>query len=266
MVGIIPMLAAGVVDERVLDRAQARRQAVRRTSSTGRGCGDREQLAKLGLLRGEPGDRQLLLGVVGVDRLERLFEKLFDPAEFLSPYGLRALSAYHREHPYELDGGRGARRRSTTSPPSRPPPCSAGNSNWRGPVWFPLNYLVVTSLERYHRFFGDDYTVEYPTGSGGRMSLDAVGGTSGTGWCRSSWSGDGRRPCFGGVDRLQRDPRWKDNIVFSEYFHGDNGAGLGAAHQTGWTGLVADLIRRRHGAVTSIGDLLRALRDEKGPR
>ena len=137
-----------------------------------------------------------------------------------------------------------------------------GNSNWRGPIWFPLNYLVVAALQRYHRFFGDDYTARVPHRVGRRLPLDAI--------AHDLWErlvsiflvgADGRRPCFGGVERLQHDPRWRDNLVFSEYFHGDNGAGLGATHQTGWTGLVADIIRRRHGEVTSIGDLLRALRD-----
>ena len=179
------------------------------------------------------------------------------------------MSAYHREHPYELEVDGHARAAIDYEPAESTTAMFGGNSNWRGPVWFPLNYLVISALERYHRFFGDDYTVEYPTGSGAGSCR----------WTRSSRDlrdrlvsiflrsdADGRRPCFGGVERLQRDPAWKDNLVFSEYFHGDNGAGLGAAHQTGWTGLVADLIRRRHGAVTSIGDLLRALRDEKGPR
>ena len=142
-----------------------------------------------------------------------------------------------------------------------------GNSNWRGPVWLPLNYLVIAALERYHRFFGDDYTVEYPTGSGRTLPLEAI--------ARDLWDrliaiflvgAEGRRPCFGWVDRLQRDPLWKDNVAFFEYFHADNGAGLGASHQTGWTGLVADIIRRRHGEVTSLGDRLRALRDGKDLR
>jgi Glycosyl hydrolase family 63 C-terminal domain len=262
MVSIIPMLAAGVADEPILERAQTVPKQFGDFLDR-QGLRDPEQAAELGLLRGEPGARQMLLGVVGIDRLERLFEKLFDPAEFLSPYGLRALSAYHQEHPYLLET-EGMSAFIDYEPAESTTNMFGGNSNWRGPVWFPINYLVIAALERYHRFFGDDYTVEYPTGSGDRMPLDAVS--------RDLWGRltsiflvdpDGRRPCFGWVDRLQYDPRWKDNLVFSEYFHGDNGAGLGAAHQTGWTGLVADVIRRRHGAVTSIGDLLRRLRDEQ---
>jgi len=120
---------------------------------------------------------------------------------------------------------------------------------------------VISALQRYHRFLGADYTVEYPTGSGRRMPLDAVADDL---WSRLVAiflrGPDGRRPCFGGVAKLQDDPRWRDNLFFAEYFHGDNGAGLGAMHQTGWTGLVADVIRRRHGEVGSIADLLRDLR------
>ena len=122
-----------------------------------------------------------------------------------------------------------------------------GNSNWRGPLWMPLNYLVISSLERYHRFFGDELTIEYPAGSGRRLILDAIAADLSDRLISLFLVGpDGRRPCFGQVERLQTDPAWKDNIVFNEYFHGDNGAGLGASHQTGWTGLVADLIIRRH--------------------
>jgi hypothetical protein len=260
MVGIIPMLAAGVVDEELLDRTQAAGKHFADFLDRA-GLRDRDQLLKLGLMRGEPGRRQLLLGVVGVDRLERLFEKLFDPAEFLSDYGLRSLSAYHREHPYVLDAP-GVHAEIDYEPAESTVAMFGGNSNWRGPVWFPLNYLVIAALERYHRFFGDDYTVEYPTGSGRTLPLDAI--------ARDLWDrliaiflvdAEGRRPCYGWVDRFQRDPRWKDNVAFSEYFHADNGAGLGASHQTGWTGVVADIIRRRHGEVTSLGDLLRAVRD-----
>jgi hypothetical protein len=262
MVGIIPMLAAGVVDEAGLDRVEA---AGKRFAGflDRQGLRDREALVKLGLLRGTEGNRQLLLGVVGIDRVERLFRILFDQGEFLSPHGLRALSAHHREHPYALDAG-GMRATIDYEPAESTTAMFGGNSNWRGPVWFPLNHLVIDALMRYHRFFGDDYTIEYPTGSGVRLPLDAV--------ARDLWGRlvslflrgpDGRRPCFGGVERLQRDPRWRDNLVFSEYFHGEDGAGLGAAHQTGWTALVADVIRRRHGAVPSIGDVLRRLRAQE---
>ena len=142
-----------------------------------------------------------------------------------------------------------------------------GNSNWRGPLWFPLNYLVVNALERYHRFFGDDFVVEYPTGSGTMLPLDKSPPTSAPASSRFLVGPDGRRPSFGGVERLQTDPAWKDNIVFNEYFHGDNGAGLGAMHQTGWTGLVADLIRGRPGqGVFAVGDLPGVLRASGGTR
>ena len=141
MVGIIPMLAAGVVDEQILERAQVAPKQFGEFLDR-QGLRDREQVAKLGLLRGAPGSRQMLLGVVGIDRLERLFEKLFDPAEFLSPYGLRAISAYHREHPYLLETD-GMSASIDYEPAESTTNMFGGNSNWRGPIWFPINYLVV---------------------------------------------------------------------------------------------------------------------------
>ena len=212
-------------------------------------------LAAQGLVRGEPGDRRVLLGVVGVEHLTKLLAKLFDEGEFLSPYGLRALSAFHRDHPYELEVD-GFRASIDYEPAESTTGMFGGNSNWRGPIWFPLNYLLISALERYHRFFGDELTVEYPTG-GPRRTLDQVAADLRRRLVDLFVVGpDGRRPCFG-VDRLQRDPAWSGNLVFNEYFHGDDGAGLGASHQTGWTGLVADLIRGRPSAdgVYAIGDL-----------
>ena len=119
------------------------------------------------------GQHRLLLSLAGVDRLEKLFAKLFDESEFLSPYGLRALSAYHREHPYVLDV-EGIQASIDYEPAESTTAMFGGNSNWRGPLWFPLNYLVISALERYHRFFGDEFTIEYPTGSGVRLTLDKV--------------------------------------------------------------------------------------------
>ena len=133
-----------------------------------------------------------------------------------------------------------------------------GNSNWRGPLWFPLNYLVIGALERYDRFFGPSFKFEYPSRSGNKLTLGEIAQDLRQRMISIFVAGpDGRRPCFGGVERLQTDPKWKDNLFFNEYFHGDNGAGLGATHQTGWTGVIADVIRRRHGAVPALGDVLR---------
>jgi hypothetical protein len=190
-----------------------------------------------------------------VDQLEKICRRLFDESEFLSPYGLRALSAYHRDHPYVLDVG-GQQSTIDYEPAESTTAMFGGNSNWRGPIWFPLNYLIVSVLERYYLFFGDDVTVEYPVGSGHQLNFDQITCDLRDRLISIFLVGpDGRRPCFGGVDKLQHDPAWKDNLLFNEYFHGDNAAGLGASHQTGWTGVVADLIRRRWGTVPSLRDL-----------
>jgi hypothetical protein len=261
MVGIIPMLAGMVVDEDMLDRALTVSKQFADLVDR-RGLNDQQKLLETGLLRGDPGQRRLLLSVVGVDHLEKLFTKLFDEREFLSPYGLRAVSAYHHDNPYRLDV-EGFSATIDYEPAESTTDMFGGNSNWRGPLWFPLNYLIGSALMRYHRFFGDDFTVEYPTGSGQRLPLDAIVANLQDRMISIFTVGpDGRRPCFGWVERLQHDPAWKDNLVFNEYFHGDNGAGLGASHQTGWTGVIADIIRRRHGAVRDIGTVIRELRPQ----
>jgi hypothetical protein len=256
MVGIIPALAAAVISEDELRRALT--VSKRFADFLDRhGLRDRDKLTERGLLRGEPGRQRLLLSLCGPDRLERLLAKVFDESEFLSPYGLRALSAYHREHPYQLEV-ESFSASIDYEPAESTTPMFGGNSNWRGPLWFPLNYLMISVLARYHRFYGDDFTIEYPTGSGRLLTLDKVAGDLADRLI-SIFTNDpgGRRPCFGGTELLQANPAWHDNLIFSEYFHGDNGAAIGAFHQTGWTGVIADVIRRRHGEVEAAGDVVR---------
>ena len=261
MVGIIPALAVAVIGEKDLERALVLGKQFADLLG-GEGLTDRSKLRELGLLRGQPGDQRLLLSLAGPARLERLLGWLFNEGEFLSPHGLRALSAWHRDNPYEFDV-EGVRSSIDYEPAESTTAMFGGNSNWRGPVWFPLNYLVISVLERYHRFFGDEVTIEYPTGSGRQLTLDLIARDLSDRLIAIFTRGpDGRRPCFGGTELLQQDPAWRDNLVFSEYFHGDNGAAIGAAHQTGWTGLIADVIRRRHGAVRSVGDVVRLMGQE----
>jgi hypothetical protein len=258
MVGVIPALAAAVIDGDMLQNALAFNKLFKRFLE-GQGVGDIEKLTQTPQLRGEGADRRLLLSVARPDQLERLFAKLFDESEFLSPHGLRALSAYHRDHPYTFDVA-DYRASIDYEPAESTTPMFGGNSNWRGPVWMPVNYLVVEVLERYHRFYGADLELEYPVGSGKRLTLDLIQADLQDRLISLFTRGpDGRRPCFGGTGKMQADPAWKDNLIFSEYFHGDNGAAIGAFHQTGWTGLIADVILRRHGAVRALGSVLRQI-------
>jgi len=255
IVGILPLLAVGSVDDRTVERA---RLVHKRAADF---LHDRRaEIARLeeeGVLVTGVGEGRLLLGVVGLERVLRILDGLFDEDAFLSRYGIRAVSRYHADHPLEIeiDG-------NTSSIDYEPAESTTGmfggNSNWRGPIWMPVNYLVVNALARYARFLGSNYTCEYPSGSGKTMTLDEIAADLRDRLISLFLVGrDGRRPCFGWVDRLQSDPAWKDNIVFNEYFHGDNGAGLGASHQTGWTGIVADLILRSRGRhVTTLGELL----------
>ncbi|HEX2317971.1 MAG TPA: hypothetical protein VHJ18_03210 [Streptosporangiaceae bacterium] len=251
--GMIPALALGVVDQGSLERSMA---VGKRFAGFLAGSKEADALGSVGVLRGEPGHQRLLLSLAGPDKLARLLTRLLDEDEFLSPRGLRALSAWHREHPYTIDV-EGYTASIDYEPAESTTPLFGGNSNWRGPIWFPMNYLVISALERYHTFFGDELTIEYPTGSGRLLTLDHIAADL-SDRLISIFARDagGHRPCFGGNQTLQSNPAWRDNLSFSEYFHGDNGAGLGASHQTGWTGLVADLIRRKYGAVRGTGDVI----------
>jgi hypothetical protein len=180
---------------------------------------------------------------------------MLDENEFLSPHGLRSMSRSLRDRPFELPLGDGVAR-VDYEPAESTSGLFGGNSNWRGPVWFPVNYLVIEALRRYHRYLGDEWTVEFPTGSGRQANLEEV--AQELSWRLVSLfleDGAGRRPVFGSYEKLQSDPAWHDLILFHEYFHGDTGAGLGASHQTGWTGLVADLISRHCALDTEEEDL-----------
>jgi hypothetical protein len=187
-----------------------------------------------------------LLAIVNGDQLTRILTTMLDEAEFLSPHGLRALSRYHLEHPFTIELG-GAAYTVDYEPAESASGLFGGNSNWRGPVWFPVNYLIIEALRRYARFYGPDLQVEYPTGAGTKAGLDQVADDLARRLI-SIFLDDpqGRRPVFGDTELFQTDPAWHDLLPFHEYFHGDTGRGLGASHQTGWTGLVADLILNHH--------------------
>jgi len=185
-----------------------------------------------------------ILSIVDKSRLERLLRRMLDEDEFLSPYGIRSLSREHLQHPYSVWLG-GQEYTIDYEPGESTSGLFGGNSNWRGPVWFPTNFLIIEALQKYHYFYGDDFKVEMPTGSGRMMSLwDVSMELSHRLIHLFTRDGDGRRAVFGGNETFQRSPLWRDYVPFYEYFQGDNGAGLGASHQTGWTALVAKLVQQ----------------------
>jgi Glycosyl hydrolase family 63 C-terminal domain len=245
IVGVLPLLGVAAIDEDMVERAEI----VNKRAA--------EMLRSAHPVGGPLGGRRILLGVVGVPRVLRLLSRLLDENEFLSPYGLRAVSRTCAEHPFVLEV-EGTHATIDYEPAESTTGMFGGNSNWRGPIWMPVNFLVVEALTRYARFFGDELKVEYPTGSGHEATLEEIASDLRERLIALFVRGtDGRRPCFGWVERLQSDPAWKDNVLFNEYFHGDNGAGLGASHQTGWTGLVSELILRARGVpVPTLGELL----------
>ena len=171
---------------------------------------------------------------------------MLDEREFFSPFGIRALSRVHLEHALRVEHRRDRRIRVGYEPGESTTGLFGGNSNWRGPIWFPVNFLLVESLQRFHHYLGDDFTVECPTGSGQWMNLSEVADGVVAAACPSisCVTRNGRRPVHGGDERFQTDPHWRDLLLFYEYFHGDNGRGVGASHQTGWTGLVAKLLQQ----------------------
>jgi hypothetical protein len=239
LVGLIPLLAAETLEPELLERLPEFRRRLRWFLA------NRPELASLVASWDAPGvGERRLLALVHGHRLKALLRRMLDPDEFLSDHGIRALSRYHRDHPYVLRIA-GVEHRVDYEPAESRSDLFGGNSNWRGPVWFPINYLLVEALQKFDHYYGQDFLVECPVGSGSMATLGQVAGEL----SRRLQSiflldGAGRRPVFGTDEQLQADARWRDNVLFYEYFNGDTGAGLGASHQTGWTGLVAKLIEQ----------------------
>jgi hypothetical protein len=190
-----------------------------------------------------PGvNNSLILGLVRPDQLRRMLAYMLDENEFLSPYGVRAISRYHKEHPLILNLA-GQEYRLDYEPGESRTNLFGGNSNWRGPIWLPVNFLILLALKQYHLYYGDAFQLECPTGSGKMMNLDQVAEELAR-RLASIFLRDqhGNRPVFGSCSLFNTDPHWRDLIPFHEYFHGDTGRGCGASHQTGWTGLIAQIL------------------------
>ncbi len=236
LVGLIPLLAVETIEPELLQivpQFKTRLEWV---------LANRPELASLISRWHEPGvGERRLLALVRGSRMKRLLTRMLDPSEFLSDFGVRSVSKFHRDHPFALDLD-GAHYEIGYEPGESQTGLFGGNSNWRGPIWMPINYLLIESLQKFHHYYGDDFLVECPTGSGRMLTLQQISAELSHRLTRLFVRGpDGRRPVFGDNPLLQNDPRWRDYVLFYEYFHGDTGAGLGASHQTGWTALVANL-------------------------
>jgi hypothetical protein len=238
-VGLIPLFAIETVENRVLDNFPGFKKRLEWFIT------NRPDLtANISTLRTPGQHDRLLVSLIRADRLRRVLKYMLDEDEFLSPYGIRALSRFHKDHPYVLPFN-GREYRVDYEPAESATGLFGGNSNWRGPIWFPLNYLIIESLQKFHYYFGDSFQIECPTGSGQMMNLAEVAAEISRRLSHLFLRGpDGRRPVFGDEEKFQSDPHWRDLLLFYEYFHGDNGAGIGASHQTGWTGLVAKLLQQ----------------------
>jgi len=235
LVGLLPLCATSITEpwqrERVPGVMKLFEERCRRLP---------ELLTNVYAGRGHAG--RGLMALVSPTRLRRILARMLDEREFLSPYGIRAVSRYHLEHPYVFNV-HGQEYRVTYLPGDSDTGMFGGNSNWRGPIWMPMNMLLIRALLSFYTFYGESLQVECPTGSGRQMNLFQVAREIAT-RLTSIFLRDanGRRPVFGGTEKFQTDPHWRDHILFYEYFHGDNGAGIGASHQTGWSGLVATLV------------------------
>jgi hypothetical protein len=252
LVGIMPLIAAEVLDEAKFERLKGFRKRMSWFLT------NRPDLARhiacMEPRMGEDNCPRRLLAIPTRERLQRVLRYVLDETEFLSPHGIRSVSRVHKDHPYEIDV-HGEIHRVDYVPAEGNSGLFGGNSNWRGPIWFPINFLVLEALERYHHFYGDDLKVECPVGSGRLLNLQQVAQELQERLARIFLAdAAGQRPCHGDESRYAQDPHWKDLVLFHEYFHGDSGRGVGASHQTGWTALVLKCIEdtaRRRGEVAA---------------
>lgn len=237
MVGLIPLFAVETLEPETLNQLPGFKKRMEWFIS------NRPDLKQNVACMETPGIGAIrLLAIVYRGKLKRILQKLLDETEFLGDYGIRALSKFHNNHPYIFHIN-GCEFRVDYEPAESSNNLFGGNSNWRGPVWFPVNYLIIESLRKFHHYLGDDFKIECPTGSGQEMTLAEVATELSQRLARIFLKDSaGNRPVYGEIEKFQTDTHWRDLILFYEYFHGDNGAGLGASHQTGWTGLVAEMI------------------------
>ena len=240
MVGLIPLFAVETLDPDLLARVPAFAERLEWFLNY------RPELAALVSRWNEPGKgERRLLSLLRGSRMKKLLRRMLDETEFLSDYGIRALSRCHGDHPYRLDWN-GQTFSVDYQPGESTSGLFGGNSNWRGPIWMPVNYLIIESLQKFHHYYGDDFTVECPTGSGRYHTIEEVANELSARLTRLFLrNAEGNRPVFGANRQLQDDPNFRDYVLFHEYFHGDSGRGVGASHQTGWTGLIAKLLQPR---------------------
>lgn len=237
MVGLLPLCAATVFERDAVERHPRFRELMELFRKRHPEVVKKIATADDPTIGGFEGRR--LTSVCNKEKLQRILAYMLDENEFLSPYGIRSLSKYHLNHPFvlHLDG---QEYKVQYLPAESDTGMFGGNSNWRGPIWMPVNVLLIRGLLAMYVFYGDDFKVECPTGSGNYMTLFEVAKELGRRLSRIFLrDANGRRPVYGGMKKFQEDPHWRDYVLFYEYFHGDNGAGLGASHQTGWTGLIA---------------------------
>jgi mannosylglycerate hydrolase MGH1-like protein len=241
MVGLLPLCAATVFEPGALAKHSKMLELMELFRKR-----HPEVLQKIAVVDGGfvgHGGRRLA-SVCNKEKLQRILAYMLDEGEFFSPYGIRSLSKYHLDHPFVFHLG-GQEYKVQYLPAESNTGMFGGNSNWRGPIWMPVNALIIRGLLSMYPFYGDDFKVECPTGSGNYMTLFEVAKEIARRLSKIFLRDEsGQRPLYGGAKKFQEDPYWRDYILFYEYFHGDNGAGLGASHQTGWTGLVAKLLEQ----------------------